>query len=60
VVALHARLDVVVAVKQPLPLALAEQPPELGADPGVPVDERPVAVEGGPAVDGSSSADVES
>jgi len=47
---LDPRLDLVVAGQQRVGLVLPEQTRELRADAGVPVDQRPVAVEGRPAL----------
>ena len=47
--ALHLRLDLVVAGRSRAGAPGAEEPLELGADAAVPVDQRPVAVEGRPA-----------
>src|SRR5438067_3091467 len=47
---LHPGLDLVVAGEQRIGIALAEQPRQRAADPAIPVDQRPVAVEGGEAV----------
>jgi hypothetical protein len=48
--ALHLGLDLVVGVQELRRAAGAEQALELAADPAVPVDQRAVAVEGGPPV----------
>jgi hypothetical protein len=44
------RLELVVALEQARPCFDTEQPLELGPDPEVPVDQRAVAVKGGPAL----------
>ena len=46
---LDPRLDLVVAGEQPVGLLFPEQTGELTPDPGVPVDQCPVAIEGRPA-----------
>src|SRR5581483_7398056 len=50
VLRLHLRLDLVVAVELLVRPILAEDPRELAPDAPVPVDQRPVAVERGPAL----------